>query len=172
MKKSLVTFSIALLAITCIPLFSSCGDDDEETTTEESRETVEYVEPCFEWGATLEQVKAYMSGSSWQLKSDQYMLMYVNNKETCMLSYMFRGSTPGLYYDMVQYIGYSESKFNGLLAETEKRFKTSLTKQQETVEGSVYTQYSGYATINGRNIGIVVTSDFSTQITIIFAIPD
>jgi len=172
MKNKLFTMSMVLLAITCVSLLSSCGDDEEETTIEDNKWTTEYVEPCFEWGATLEQVKTYMSGSSWQLKSDQYMLMYVNNKETCTLSYLFRGSKPGLYYDMVQYIGYSESKLNGLIAETEKRFKTSLNKQQEKVDGSVYTQYSGYTTINGRNVGIIVTSDFSTQITIIYAIPD
>ena len=98
-------------------------------------------------GATLEQVKSYMAGSSWQLTYDQYMLMYTNTNGTCSISYMFRGSTPGPYYDMVQYVGYSESKLSDIVAETEKRYKTTLTKQQEKVEGKTYTQYSGNATI-------------------------
>ena len=113
-----------------------------------------------------------MAGSSWQLTYDQYMLMYTNTNGTCSISYMFRGSTPGLYYDMVQYVGYSENKLSDIVAETEKRYKTTLTKQQEKVEGKTYTQYSGNATINGRNVGILVTSDYSTQITVIIAIPD
>jgi hypothetical protein len=85
---------------------------------------------------------------------------------------MFRGSTPGLYYDMVQYVGYSKSKLSDIVAETEKRYKTTLTKQQEKVESKIYTQYSGNATINSRNVGILVTSDYSTPINVIIAIPD
>lgn len=173
MKNRFFNFAIVTMAFMSTPLMVSCGGDDEETLKQENTSSsIDYVEPCFEWGASLEQVKTYMSGGSWQLKSDQYMLLYVNDKETCILSYMFRGSTPGLYYDMVQYIGYSESKLNALIAETEKRYKTSLKKQQEAVEGSVYTQYAGYATINGKNVGVAITSDFSTQISVIFAIPD
>lgn len=172
MKKYFLKLSIALLAIACVPLLSSCGDDNDESTNDVSKDVVEYVEPCFEWGASLEQVKTYMSGSSWRLTTDQYFLMYINDKETCTLSYMFRGSKPGLYYDMVQYIGYSQSKIDALIAETEKRYKTSLKKQQESVEGGVYTQYAGNAIINWKNVGIVITSDFSTQISVIFAVPD
>ena len=104
MKKKIALLSMALFAITSVPLLTSCGGDDDDTSTNEetSKGYVDYVEPCFEWGATLEQVKNYMAGSSWQLTFDQYMLMYTNANGTCSISYMFRGSTPGLYYDMVQ----------------------------------------------------------------------
>lgn len=174
MKKKIALLSMALFAITSVPLLTSCGGDDDDTSTNEetSKGYVDYVEPCFEWGATLEQVKNYMAGSSWQLTFDQNMLMYTNAKGTCSISYMFRGSTPGLYYDMVQYVGYSESKLSDIVSETEKRYKTTLTKQQEKVEGKTYTQYLGNATINGKYVGILVTSDYSTQITVIIAIPD
>jgi len=174
MKKKIALLSMVLLAITSVPLLTSCGGDDDDISTNEetSKGYADYVEPCFEWGATLEQVKNYMAESSWQLTFDQHMLMYTNAKGTCSISYMFRGSTPGLYYDMIQYVGYSESKLSGIVAETEKRHKTTLTKQQEKVEGKTYTQYSGNATINGKYVGILVTSDYSTQITVIIAIPD
>ena len=174
MKNRIIGLAITAMALLCTPLLVSCGSDDDDSSTnqETSTSSVDYVEPCFEWGATLEQVKNYMAGSSWQLTFDQYMLMYTNAKGTCSISYMFRGSTPGLYYDMVQYVGYSESKLGDIVAETEKRYKATLTKQQEKVEGKTYTQYSGNATINGRNVGILVTSDFSTQITVIIAIPN
>ena len=174
MKKKIALLSMALFAITSVPLLTSCGGDDDDTTTsqEESKGMPDYVEPCFNWGATLEQVKSYMAGSSWQLTYDQYTLMYTNTNGTCSISYMFRGSTPGLYYDMVQYVGYSENKLSDIVAESEKRYKTTLTKRQEKVEGKTYTQYSGNATINGKYVGILVTSDYSTQITVIIAIPD
>ena len=174
MKNRIVGLAITAMALLCTPLLVSCGGDDDETPTNQGTNTssVDYVEPCFEWGSTMEQVKNYMAGSSWQLTFDQYMLMYTNDKATCSISYMFRGSTPGLYYSMVQYIGYSESRLSGIVAETERRYKTSLTKQQEIVDGKTYTQYSGNATINGKYVGIIITSDYSTQITVIFAIPD
>lgn len=174
MKNRIIGLAITTMALLCTPLLVSCGGDDDETSTYQgtNSNSVEFVEPCFEWGATMEQVKNYMSGSSWQLTFDQHMLMYTNDKGTCSISYMFRGSTPGLYYSMVQYIGYSESKLGGIVAETERRYKTSLTKQQENVDGRIYTQSSGNATINGKYVGIIITSDYSTQITVIFAIPD
>ncbi len=174
MKNRIIGLAITAMALLCTPLLVSCGGDDDDSSTnqETSTSSVDYVEPCFEWGATLEQVKNYMAGSSWQLTFDQYMLMYTNAKGTCSISYMFRGSTPGLYYDMVQYVGYSENKLSDIVAESEKRYKTTLTKRQEKVEGKTYTQYSGNATINGKYVGILVTSDYSTQITVIIAIPD
>ena len=174
MKHRIIGLAIVAMALSGTPLLVACGGDDNEETTsqEESKGMANYVEPCFNWGATLDQVKNYMVGSFWQLTFDQYMLMYTNDKTTCSISYMFRGSTPGLYYAMVQYIGYSESKLSGIVTETEKRYRTSLTKQQEIVDSKTYTQYSGNTTINGKYVGIIITSDYSTQITVIFAIPD
>ena len=88
MKKKIALLSMALFAITNVPLLTSCGGDDDDTTTsqEESKGMPDYVEPCFNWGATLEQVKSYMAGSSWQLTFDQYMLMYTNANGTCSIS--------------------------------------------------------------------------------------
>ena len=62
MKKKIALLSMVLLAITSVPLLTSCGGDDDDISTNEetSKGYADYVEPCFEWGATLEQVKNYM----------------------------------------------------------------------------------------------------------------
>lgn len=174
MKHRIIGLAIVAMALSGTPLLVACGGDDNEETTsqEESKGMANYVEPCFNWGATLDQVKNYMVGSSWQLTFEQYMLMYTNTNGTCSISYMFRGSTPGLYYSMVQYMGYSEKKLNDLISETEKRYNVTLVKQQEKVESGTYTQYSGNTTINSKSVAIVITSDYTSEITVIFAIPD
>ena len=172
MRKNFFRFAIIIMAVMVLPCMVACSSSDDDTTKNGNTGYSEYVEPCFEWGATIDQVKAYMSSNSWNLVTDQGFLMYTDAKQTCAVYYLFSGANDGLYYCTVEYVGYSDSKLKGTIAETEKRYKTTLTKQQEAIDGNTYTQYAGYATINGKKIGIAITSDFATQITVIFAIPD
>jgi hypothetical protein len=67
MKNRIIGLAITAMALLCTPLLVSCGGDDDDSSTnqETSTSSVDNVEPCFEWGASLEQVKNYMTGSSW-----------------------------------------------------------------------------------------------------------
>lgn len=161
--KYLMMVMMAVVAMT----ITSCGGDDDKDI-DAGGASVVYVEPCFNWGATIDEVKAWMTGKPWNLQYDQYILMYTNSDETCSITYMFDTNYPGLYYSMVQYLSYSETKLQAIISETEKRYGTKLTKQ---VEGQ-YVGYTGYATINGKYTGVAVTPDSRGSITVIFAIPD
>lgn len=176
MKKLFLRFVFLSLAAALVPVLTACGGDDDETVVANGTSTIsDYVEPCFQWGASLEQVKSYMNGSSWQLLYDQYLLNYTDASEKHAITYMFRGvgdSTPGLYFCHVQYIGYTQERFNGIVAETEKRYNTKLARQEEKSEAGTVIGYTGYATINAKNIGIMVMSDYANEIDVTFAIPD
>lgn len=166
MKKYINIMMMALMAVVCLTFTACGGDDDDDIGT--GGASVVYVEPCFNWGATIDEVKAWMTGKPWNLEYDQYLLMYSNSNETCSITYMFDTNYPGLYYSMVQYLDYSETKLQGIINETEKRYSTKLTKQ---VEGQ-FVGYTGHATINGKYTGVMVSPDSTGSITVIFAIPD
>ena len=170
MKKDIFRFAIIIMAVMVLPCMVACSSSDDDTK-DDNTGYAEYVEPCFEWGATTNQVKSYMSSSSWNLVNDQGLLMYTDQKQTCAVFYLFGGANDGLYYCSVEYVGYSDNKLKGIIAETEKRYKTTLTKQQEAVDGEMYVGYTGYATINGKKIAIIIMYD-SEGISVTFGIPD
>lgn len=170
MKKDIFRFAIIIMAVMVLPCMVACSSSDDDTK-DDNTGYAEYVEPCFEWGATTNQVKSYMSSSSWNLVNDQGLLMYTDQKQTCAVFYLFGGANDGLYYCSVEYVGYSDNKLKGIIAETEKRYKTSLTKQQEAVDGKKYVGYTGYTTINGKKIAILIMYD-SEGISVTFGIPD
>lgn len=169
MKKNIFKLAI-IMVIVSLPFMVACSSSDDDTK-DDNAGYAEYVEPCFEWGATTNQVKSYMSSSSWNLVNDQGLLMYTDQKQTCAVFYLFGGANDGLYYCSVEYVGYSDNKLKGIIAETEKRYKTTLTKQQEAVDGEMYVGYTGYATINGKKIAIIIMYD-SEGISVTFGIPD
>lgn len=176
MKKLFWRFALVSLTVVVTPVLTACGGDDDETAVDNKTSTIsDYVEPCFQWGASMEQVKSYMNGSSWRLLYDQYLLNYVDASEKHAITYMFRSvgdSTPGLYFCHVQYMGYTQERFSGIVAETEKRYKTKLTRKEEKTDGGTAIGYTGYATINAKNIGIMIMSDYAGEIDVTFAIPD
>lgn len=169
MKKSVFNFlMMAVLAAMCMTTFTACGgDDDDDLPGQDVPGTVTYYEPCFDWGATTDHVKAYMSGWDLVEGSNDYALMYSNGRNTTTVTYAFLDRNHGLSMVTVTYI---TSNAQYIISEIEKRYSMTLTKDDASSKKGD-TVYSGTGTIGGRTIAILLHSTGAT-VTVIYGIPD
>lgn len=166
MKKLSLTFSLlAIMTMMTVCLFIACGDDKDDAP--DTGSGIVYIEPCFNWGASLEEVKAWMANKPYELQTDQFMLCYVKSDETAAIYYMFNGNIKGLYYSQVVYEAKDSGVLSSLITQTEKRYNTTLRKVQE----GQYTAYMGNAVVGGRMVGIVITLGNDT-VEVLFAVPE
>lgn len=145
--KSMKYLMMAMVAVVCVTL-SACGGDDE--ITDDKVVSVEYFEPCLLWGSSIEEVKTWMNGKPFELIQDGMVLFYGSEPKNMGVNYMFDLNISGLSYVDVEY-EYSEKTLSWLISQTEKRYNTKLTKGVDQVE-----QYYGFATINGKTVGIMI----------------
>lgn len=167
MKKQSIKFSVlAMIAMMTMCMFIACGGDDNDDAPDNGS-SIAYIEPCFKWGASLEEVKAWMEGKPFELQMDQYMLYYIKTDGTAAINYMFDGNIDGLYFSMVTYEAKDSGVLSSLISQTEKRYNTTLRKVQE----GQYTAYMGNAVVGGRMVGIVITPR-NDAVEVLFAIPE
>lgn len=165
MKKYISNIVImAIMAVMCVTL-NSCGGDDDDTPGENDV-TIQYVEPCFNWGASVDAVKEWMKSKPFNLMNGEYILYYEASDNKSVITYMFDGNIKGLYFSLVSYGTTSDRDMASLISQTEKRYNTTLTKLQD-----VYVAYAGYAAINGRNVSIMISKGTSS-VDVLFAIPE
>lgn len=165
MKKNLKNSVLVIIAMMTVYTFIACGDDKDDATDNGS--SIAYIEPCFNWGASLEEVKAWMANKPFELQMDQYLLYYVKSDGTAAINYMFDGNIEGLYFSQVIYEAKDSGVLSSLISQTEKRYNTSLRKVQE----GQYTAYMGNAVVGGRMVGIVITPGNNT-VEVLFAVPE
>ena len=127
-------------------LFTACGGDDKDDDMPGGESSVVYIEPCFNWGASLEEVKAWMANNPYELQMDQYLLYYVKSDGTAAINYMFDGNIEGLYLSQVIYEAKDSGVLSSLISQTEKRYNTTLRKVQE----GQYTAYLGNAVVGSK----------------------
>ena len=167
MKKDFLKFSLfGILAVVTMCMFTACGGDDNDDAPNNGSSVV-YIEPCFNWGASLEEVKAWMANKPFDLQMDQYLLYYVKSDGTAAINYMFDGNIEGLYFSQVIYEAKDSGVLSSLISQTEKRYNTTLRKVQE----GQYTAYMGNAVVGGRMVGIVITPGNNT-VEVLFAVPE
>ena len=148
-------------------LFTACGGDDKDDDMPGGESSVVYIEPCFNWRASLEEVKAWMANNPYELQMDQYLLYYVKSDGTAAINYMFDGNIEGLYLSQVIYEAKDNGVLSSLISQTEKRYNTTLRKVQEVQ----YTAYLGNAVVGSRMVGIVITPGKNT-VEVVFAVPE
>ena len=148
-------------------LFTACGGDDKDDDMPGGESSVVYIEPCFNWGASLEEVKAWMANNPYELQMDQYLLYYVKSDGTAVNNYMFDGNIEGLYLSQVIYEAKDSGVLSSLISQTEKRYNTTLRKVHE----GQYTAYLGNAVVGSRMVGIVITPGNNT-VEIVFAVTE
>ncbi len=158
---------MAVLAMMTMCFFTACGGDDKDDDLPGGESSVVYIEPCFNWGASLEEVKAWMASKPFELQMDQYLLCYIKSDGTAAINYMFDGNIEGLYFSQVIYEAKDSGVLSSLISQTEKRYNTSLRKVQE----GQYTVYMGNAVVGGRMVGIAITSGNNT-VEVLFAVPE
>jgi len=156
-----------MMAIMTMCLFTACGGDDKDDDMPGGESSVVYIEPCFNWGASLEEVKAWMANNPYELQMDQYLLYYVKSDGTAAINYMFDGNIEGLYLSQVIYEAKDSGVLSSLISQTEKRYNTTLRKVQE----GQYTVYLGNAVVGSRMVGIVITPGKNT-VEVVFAVPE
>ncbi len=167
MKKYLKKTTMAILAMMTMCLFNACGGDDKDDDLPGGESSVVYIEPCFNWGASLDEVKAWMANKPYELQMDQYLLYYIKSDGTAAINYMFDGNIQGLYFSQVIYEAKDSGVLSSLISQTEKRYNTTLRKVQE----GQYTAYMGNAVVGGRMVGIVITPGNNT-VEVLFAVPE
>ena len=158
---------VALMGCMCT-IFTACGgDDDDDLPGQEVPGTVTYYEPCFDWGSNTDHVKAYMSG--WELVegSNDYALLYTNNKNTTTVTYSFLGGNRGLNMVAVNYI---TGNVNYIKSEIERRYNMTLTKDDKN-SNKGETAYSGNGVIGGRTITVLLHSTSASQ-SVFYKVPD
>lgn len=168
--KKYFCFLMAIMAVVCTTTLTACGgDDDDDDISGIETGAVAFVEPCLDFGSKMEHVKEYMSGSSWQLleESNDYVLMYTDSRSTTSVIYSFIGSNRGLSMVSVNYI---TSKAQPFLSEIERRYKMTLTKDDDA-SNKAETVYAGQTTIGGRTVAIVAHCT-SASVSIFYGIPD
>jgi len=167
MKKQSFNFPVlAMMAMMTVCMFTACGGDDKDDAPDNGS-GIAYIEPCINWGASLEEVKAWMANKPFELQMDQYLLYYVKSDGTAAINYMFDGNIEGLYFSQVIYEAKDSGVLSSLISQTEKRYNTSLRKVQE----GQYTAYMGNAVVGGRMVGIVITPGNNT-VEVLFAVPE
>ena len=169
MKKYFASILMAMMAFVCVPTFTACGGDDDDDVPELNTESVAFVEPCLDFGASKEHVKEYMATGSWQLmeESNDYVLMYTDSKSMTTVTYSFIGTNRGLTMAAVTYM---TSKAQSIITEIERRYKTTLAMDADATN-KAETVYAGQATIGGRTISIVAHCTNAT-VSVFYKIPD
>ena len=174
MKKTIFLrlMTVAMMAAMCVT-FTACGGDDGDSTPGKPEEpgaggTTAYVEPCLDFGSSVEHVKEYMTGTAFQLiDGNNIALMYANSDATVAISYTF---TSGLRIAQVTYNGYSESQANAFKAEIEKRYGVTMTKEVNPDDVSQWV-YRGTTTINSMKVAIMMMA-YKGVISIMYGLPD
>ena len=166
MKKYLRNSVMAIMAVVTMCFFTACGGDDKNDAPDDGSSVV-YIEPCFNWGASLEDVKAWMANKSFELQIDQFMLCYIKSDGTAGINYMFDGNIEGLYMSQVIYEAKDSKVLSSLISQTEKRYNTTLRKSQD----DKYDLYTGNAIIGGRTVGIMITPGNDT-VEVLFGVPE
>ena len=164
-RQYFVNYLILVMAMMTMCMFTACGDDKDDAPDNGSG--IAYIEPCFNWGASLEEVKAWMANKPFELQMDQYLLYYIKSDGTAAINYMFDGNIEGLYFSQVIYEAKDSGVLSSLISQTEKRYDTTLRKVQE----GQYTAYMGNAVVGGRMVGIVITPGNNT-VEVLFAVPE
>lgn len=163
--KKMNFYKVMMMAVValCSISLTSCGGDDDDDLTPPSVQTgdvtpsntsFEYVVPCLTQGATRDQVKTYMAGSSWTLETNAAYLKYMNAPGTCEVEYTFfddSGEVEGLIKARVKYKKYTEEYWLYLIQETQKRYNVTLTiDNRDANTGGA----EGTATIDGKQVDI------------------
>jgi len=158
-------FLLALMAMVTMT-FSACGGDDDDDTSGNGSDIV-YIEPCFNWGASLEEVKAWMANKPFEPKYDNYFLYYEDTSSKNAISYIFDGYIKGLYTSIVLYGATGNNVLSSLVSQTEKRYNTTLGKVLE----NNCPKYKGNAVIGGRLVKITIMPG-NNAIEVLFEVPE
>ena len=160
---------VAMLAMVTMCVFSACGGDDDNGLPGENEVTIQYVEPCFNWGASAEDVKDWMTSKPYKYMAGEKIMYYEANDGKSVITYMFDGTAKGLYFSLVSYATSNSRDYSSLISQTEKRYDTKMTKMAKMDDQ--YEAYTGYATINGRAVGIMIQRN-PTSVDVLFQIPE
>lgn len=165
MKKLLSILTITFIGMMCMSVFTSCGGDKEDDGPD-IPSTATYYEPCFDWGANVDHVKAYMAGWNLMDGSNDYVLVYTNSKSTTNVNYSFIGDN-GLSMVTVTYIA---ANAQNIISEIQKHHGIKLTKDDAS-SSSGDTVYSGTGTLGGRTTAVLLHSTSAT-VTVIYGISE
>ena len=158
---------LTIVSLMVVCMFTACGDDEKDDVLSNDDNSIVYIEPCFNWGASIEEVKSWMTTKPFELYTDRFMLLYVKSDGSASISYMFNGNIQGLYFSQVTYEATDDVFLSSLISQTEKRYNTTLKKSQN----DKYSMYTGNAVVGGRMVGIIITPG-KDKVEIIFAVPE
>lgn len=157
--KKYISKILMLMALTivCVTSFTSCGGDDDEIgitpVNGGGTETVDigydYIVPCTNWRASMDEVRKWMKGGKFEEAPDmtnEIVLGYRTPDKKYSILYYFNGNVRGLSMATVYYNWYSVKDFEAWKDYTEKMYKVTLEKQ-ETAEGEM--AYACNTYING-----------------------
>ena len=156
--KNLVSVLMMMaMAVVCVTSFTSCGGDDDEIgitpVNGGGTETVDigydYVIPCTNWGASMDEVRKWMTGGKFEEAADltnEIVLGYRTPDKKYGIIYYFDGNVRGLSLATVYYNWYNLKDFEAWKTYTEKMYKVTL-EEQKTVENEL--AYACNTYING-----------------------
>lgn len=163
---------LAMIAVVSMT-FTACGGDSDDDGTPQvptgPMGSTEYVEPCLDFGSSLNHVREYMSGSNWELSehSNEAVLLYTNIQTMTVMNYIFIESK--LHMVTVAYTG-SESKALAFKAEIEKRYGATMTRVDDPSDASQYGYYAT-VTIGGKQV-VITLSYYKGGVNIVYGLPD
>lgn len=163
--KNLVSVLMMMaMAIVCTTSFTSCGGDDDEIGIVREQgggvETVDidfdYVIPCTNWRASVDEVRQWMKGSKFEeapdLSNGVNVIGFRTPDDKYSVLYYFNGNNMGLSMSSVIYRWYNMKDFEAWKNYTEKMYKVTLEKKEET-EGDL--AYGCNTYVNGRYCAIM-----------------
>ena len=152
------------LAIVCVTSFTSCGGDDDEIGitpvdgggTETVDIDYDYIIPCTNWRASVDEVRLWMKGSKFEeapdLSNGVNVIGFRTPDDKYSVVYYFNGNNMGLSMSSVTYRWYNMKDFEAWKDYTEKMYKVTLEKKEET-EGDL--AYGCNTYVNGRYCAIM-----------------
>jgi len=163
------------MAAMCVTL-TACGGDDGDSTPgksdgpSEPTGSTEYVDPCLDFGCSIDCVKEYMSGSVWELSehSSDAVLVYINKQATIVVNYLILNSK--LHMTTVTYNVGGESKAQAFKAEIEKRYGVTMTREVDPDNPGQYIYYTP-VTANQKSIAIMILCS-PQSISIVYSLSD
>ena len=165
MVKNLFSVMMMMaLAIVCVTSFTSCGGDDDEIGitpvdgggTETVDIDYDYIIPCTNWRASVDEVRLWMKGSKFEeapdLSNGVNVIGFRTPDDKYSVVYYFNGNNMGLSMSSVIYRWYDMKDFEAWKDYTEKMYKVTLEKKEET-EGDL--AYGCNTYVNGRYCAIM-----------------
>lgn len=183
-SSTMKTLAFALMATVATSTMFSCGNDDSDNSTGSNGSSggiiptsFTLIEPCLQWGSSVNQVKSYMAdNSTYSLStSSNGVLSYSAYGGSYLITYMCTDRGLRLVETIQSMSGNLDN--TSIINVIQTKYNVSLENLSDTAETEQTSiGYHGYANIGGENCPLYVVIEHlsspaeTTNVTVVYNI--